>query len=261
MGKRLGCALVVVVVLLAGMPGVASGLISTVSGQIIQISPPPSVLPGVLQNATSMVAFNERQGVTLSAALPVDIVMRRVPTTRTATSSNGTVPAGTRVDSHFMHSDRTGGRHHRAHRDDDLPDPDPRCHRHADRTSTSATSASARSKPPARSPPTPQASRIVASSSAAGRAATSWSSRTSAPSSSTSRPRPASTRSASSPGTTRLRPRAPAGRTQAPKARRSRSPAPRPTPTATPHSCMDVHLDRRSWNGVLGDRAPPPSRR
>ena len=106
MTKRFGRVLVVVAVLLAGMPGVASGLIQSISGQIIQIAPPPSVLPNVLQNATSMVAFDERQGATLSVPFPVDIVAAGLYD-QNSDLVNASLPTGTKVDSHFLHSDRT----------------------------------------------------------------------------------------------------------------------------------------------------------
>ncbi|MGZ6972458.1 MAG: PKD domain-containing protein [Acidimicrobiia bacterium] len=101
-------AVLAALLIVASLPTVANALIATVSGQMIQISPPASVLPGVTQNATSIVAFNERQGVFLGTPVAVDIVS---PGTYDQNSDlvNANVPAGTVVDSHFLHSDRPAG--------------------------------------------------------------------------------------------------------------------------------------------------------
>jgi hypothetical protein len=66
-------------------------------------SPPPSVQPGDLESKSAIFAFQERQMVTLSTNTNVDI-------TRPGTYSNfgslspGAIPAGTVVDSYFIHS-------------------------------------------------------------------------------------------------------------------------------------------------------------
>ena len=82
----------------------AGALITGSSGSVVQLNPaPPSVKLNALENATKVYAFDEAQGVTLSAAVAVDGVN---PGTYTS-FPNGTakVAAGTVVDSHLIHSD------------------------------------------------------------------------------------------------------------------------------------------------------------
>ena len=83
---------------------VASALISGSSGSVIRLSSPPaSVRLNALENATSVVAFDEQQGATLGSALAVDAVN---PGTYTSfPNGSATIPAGTVVDSHLIHSD------------------------------------------------------------------------------------------------------------------------------------------------------------
>jgi|GEM_PF-1125382 hypothetical protein len=109
--RQILAALVTVTVMLGGViPGAgdAGALIGSSSGDILFISPPPSVLNGALQDATRVLAFNEQQGVTLASVLRADFVN---PGTYNDPTDLGTVtlPAGTVVDSHFVHSDPTVG--------------------------------------------------------------------------------------------------------------------------------------------------------
>src|SRR5689334_4519328 len=86
---------------------IAGALISGTSGQVIWLSSAPaSVALNAKEDATSVFAFDERQGVTLSAALPVNVT---APGTY-GTFSNGTkqIAAGTQVDSLLLHSDPPG---------------------------------------------------------------------------------------------------------------------------------------------------------
>ncbi len=83
---------------------VAGAFISSSSGQVIRLSSPPaSVALNKLENATSVYAFDEAQGVTLSAAVAVDAV--NPGTYTTFPSGSAKVAAGTVVDSHMIHSD------------------------------------------------------------------------------------------------------------------------------------------------------------
>jgi hypothetical protein len=88
---------------LVGMATPADAYIATVSGQILKIAPPSSVMPAGISDATRMFVFDEKQGITLAAPMKVDF---NTPGTYTA-SATKYVPAGTVVDSHFVHSNRT----------------------------------------------------------------------------------------------------------------------------------------------------------
>lgn len=85
----------------------AQAAIQTVSGSLVEIAPPPSVVLGALENNDQVVAFTEREGHTLANAVEADITE---PGTYALTSqlTPATIPAGTRVDSHFIHADPVG---------------------------------------------------------------------------------------------------------------------------------------------------------
>jgi uncharacterized repeat protein (TIGR01451 family) len=76
------------------------------SGKVTKLaSAPASVKLNALENATNAVAFDERQNLTLGAAVAVDAVN---PGTYTSfPSGTAKVAAGTVVDSHMIHSDIT----------------------------------------------------------------------------------------------------------------------------------------------------------
>jgi uncharacterized repeat protein (TIGR01451 family) len=97
-------ALCAAVVLTVSSVAVAGAFISGSSGQVIRLSTPPvSVALNKLENATSVYAFDEAQGKTLTAAVAVDAVN---PGTYTSfPAGTATVAAGTVVDSHLIHSD------------------------------------------------------------------------------------------------------------------------------------------------------------
>jgi uncharacterized repeat protein (TIGR01451 family) len=74
------------------------------SGKVTKLaSPPASVKLNALENASNAVAFDERQNVTLGAAVAVDAV--NPGTYSTFPSGTAKVAAGTVVDSHLIHSD------------------------------------------------------------------------------------------------------------------------------------------------------------
>lgn len=96
-------AAAVAVALSAGTAGAA---ITSVSGQFEWLhTPPPSVQPGALSSETVMRAFDERQHVTLTTPLAVNISQ---PGTYelVADETPATIPAGTVIDSHFVHVDK-----------------------------------------------------------------------------------------------------------------------------------------------------------
>jgi uncharacterized repeat protein (TIGR01451 family) len=83
---------------------VAGAAISGSSGQVIKLATPPvSVALNKLENATSTYAFDEKQNVTLTSAIPVDAVNPGTYTSFPAGSAK--VAVGTVVDSHLIHSD------------------------------------------------------------------------------------------------------------------------------------------------------------
>jgi len=91
-------------VLAISTASVAAALITGSSGSVIKLAAAPaSVKLNALENATSTVAFDERQGVTLASAVAVDAV--NPGTFSSFPSGTATVAAGTVVDSHLIHSD------------------------------------------------------------------------------------------------------------------------------------------------------------
>jgi uncharacterized repeat protein (TIGR01451 family) len=96
----LGAAIVLVVSTIA----VAGALITSSTGSLIRLTTPPaSVALDKLQHATSAVAFDEQQGATLAAPLGVDIATSG--SFSSFGSGSSSIPAGTVVDSHLIHSD------------------------------------------------------------------------------------------------------------------------------------------------------------
>ena len=83
---------------------VAGAIITSSSGSVIKLNTAPaSVKLDKLENATSVYAFDERQGVTLGSNVAVDAV--NPGTYTTFPNGNATVASGTVVDSHLIHSD------------------------------------------------------------------------------------------------------------------------------------------------------------
>ena len=101
-------------VLAASAVAIAGALISSTSASVVRLaSAPPSVALNALENATTVVAFDEKQATTLASAVTVDAVN---PGTFTSfPSGSATVAAGTVVDSHLIHSD-IPSRHYTSHR-------------------------------------------------------------------------------------------------------------------------------------------------
>ena len=94
--------------------GGANAAISSVSGQIVQIAPPPSVTfdggNGALESNDHMFTFDERQNVTLATDLPTDISQPGTygPDCSCNPLTPGMIPAGTTVSSTFVHADPVG---------------------------------------------------------------------------------------------------------------------------------------------------------
>jgi uncharacterized repeat protein (TIGR01451 family) len=87
---------------------VAGALISGSSGQVIRLSSPPaSVAVGAQEDATSAIAFDEQQGTTLASSMLVDAV--DPGTYSSFPNGSRRIAAGTKVDSHLVHSDVPAG--------------------------------------------------------------------------------------------------------------------------------------------------------
>src|SRR6478609_7720920 len=83
---------------------VAGALISGTGGQVIWLSSAPaSVALNVKEDPTSVFAFDERQGVTLTAPLPVNI--NGTGTFGSYPNGSKQIASGTQVDSFLLHSD------------------------------------------------------------------------------------------------------------------------------------------------------------
>ncbi len=111
MGKaRTGFVLSTVLALVGLVPAMAAdALITSTSGQVSWISPPASVVENQSQDPTKVLAFDEQQGLTLGANLRVDIIAAGTYDQATDLVA-ANVLAGTKVDSHLLHSDvPTGG--------------------------------------------------------------------------------------------------------------------------------------------------------
>ncbi len=69
--------------------------------------PPPSVVPEALTSDDQAFVFEERRCATLAANLPVD-VLNPTGTYGDTTAQPGVIPAGTQVDSYYVHFDQPG---------------------------------------------------------------------------------------------------------------------------------------------------------
>jgi hypothetical protein len=103
--SRIPAAAALAVILAAALTVVVSATIASVSGAIVKIAPPPSVELSQLESNTTMFAFDERQCVTLLAPLKVNISAAGTYDAKDDLTP-GSIPAGTRVSSHFVQADR-----------------------------------------------------------------------------------------------------------------------------------------------------------
>jgi hypothetical protein len=87
--------------------GSGSSAIVGTTGADVQIAPPVSVIPGALESDTQMESFDEKQDIALPSAVPVDISTPGLYDS-SASLTPGTIPAGTRVSSEFVHCDKLG---------------------------------------------------------------------------------------------------------------------------------------------------------
>ena len=105
--SRLVVAGAVAAVAAFGPLGSAGAQLGPVSGSVVEVTAPASVLEDTYESDTEIRAFDEAQGVTLAAPLTVDITS---PGDYGAGDdlTPGVIPAGTRVDSHLLHADPAG---------------------------------------------------------------------------------------------------------------------------------------------------------
>lgn len=96
-------------VALAVIPAGADATVSSTAGAVVEIPAPPSVRYNALQSATNAFAFDEQTAVLLSAPVAVDAI---APGTygRARDLQNLSVPAGTFVDTHLVHTDPPKGK-------------------------------------------------------------------------------------------------------------------------------------------------------
>jgi hypothetical protein len=78
--------------------GVASAAITGYTGDIELVDPPSSVQLGAFESSENLRVFTERENVTLATDVAVNVFR-----------SGGKIPAGTRVNSYFVHFDPVGG--------------------------------------------------------------------------------------------------------------------------------------------------------
>jgi|GEM_PF-5109622 conserved repeat domain len=91
-------------IIAASTVAVAGAFISSASSSVIKLgSAPPSVALNALENSTKVFAFDEKQRVTLTSAVTIDGAAPGVYTQFPL--GTATIPAGSLVDSHFVHSD------------------------------------------------------------------------------------------------------------------------------------------------------------
>ena len=93
----------------AALSTVVWAAITSTTGQMTQIGPPPSVEFDQLESDTTQFAFDERQCVILGSRLRVNIT---APGTYddNIDLTPGFIPAGTTVNSHFVHADKIGSK-------------------------------------------------------------------------------------------------------------------------------------------------------
>ncbi len=77
------------------------------SAAIVPISPPASVVPGALEDASNIHLFQEQADYTLPVAIGVDVTASGLYFPGSSLSA-GVIPAGTRVSSYLLHADPLG---------------------------------------------------------------------------------------------------------------------------------------------------------
>lgn len=85
---------------------VAHAAVTSVTGEMEKVGPPSSVEIGVVESNSVLRVFDEQHGVTLAQDLSVDATASG--TYAGPTGSGELIPAGSRVNSHFVHGDKIG---------------------------------------------------------------------------------------------------------------------------------------------------------
>jgi hypothetical protein len=76
------------------------------TGQVVQIAPPPDARLGALENDTTGHLFRERTGFVLTS--PLDVDFNTPGTFAPPASAPGAIPVGTRADSYYLITDAVG---------------------------------------------------------------------------------------------------------------------------------------------------------
>jgi len=102
-------AIVMIATSLAAVEPARSAVMTT-TGDVFEVAPPGSVSVGDTESDTDVLLFAEPQGVTLSGALSVDVLDPGTygPNADLNNFPQGTLAAGTIVDSFFLHADQVG---------------------------------------------------------------------------------------------------------------------------------------------------------
>lgn len=104
--KKSNCFLLSLAALALSVPAHAT-LVGT-SYQLGDIlNPPPSVLPGQFTNNSFIIMFEERTGLILTKPLALDATTQNITYTSKTQLTPGLVPAGTKINSYYVHADVT----------------------------------------------------------------------------------------------------------------------------------------------------------
>lgn len=102
-----GLRAVTAFVVLSGVSRVQANISGSTPATVV-IAPPASTVPGALQSNTDIYAFEESQNFTMPGALVVNIPGTPGSYNSVASLPGGIIPAGTIIDSHFIHFDQVG---------------------------------------------------------------------------------------------------------------------------------------------------------
>lgn len=94
---------------IAALTTTANAGITSTSGAAQAISPPPSVIAGDWESDTVISVFSERQKVSLTSSVLTDISVPGTYGPDNFANTPGTLPAGTSVNTYFVHYDKVGG--------------------------------------------------------------------------------------------------------------------------------------------------------
>ncbi len=105
--KILAPLLVLAAVLIVVLATARAQIVSA-TGDVVEVSPPPSVAPGASESNERIIAFDEQQCYTLTQPLTVDISQPGTYSPTNPVLTPSVIPAGTVVSSHLLHFDPVG---------------------------------------------------------------------------------------------------------------------------------------------------------